>query len=111
MRGPYGHISLDSCSNSTKLMKYKIYSSINVKEGNDATLKTFNNNVKSNTIVLDYFKKIHYGKIQHVLLFKKKNKVDIEHIIKIVIPFIFTSHWISKRCFYYENVRVIYLSA
>lgn len=74
MRGPYGHISLDSCSNLTKLMKYKIYSSIKVKEGNDATLKTFNNNVKSNTIVLDYFKKIHYGKIQHVLLFKKKNK-------------------------------------
>lgn len=55
-------------------MKYKIYSSIKVKEGNDATLKTFNNNVKSNTIVLDYFKKIHYGKIQHVLLFKKNNK-------------------------------------
>lgn len=50
-------------------MKYKIYSSINVKEGNDATLKTFNNNVKSNTIVLDYFKKIHYGKIQHMFCY------------------------------------------
>lgn len=111
MRGPYGHISLDSCSNLTKLMKYKIYSSINVKEGNDATLKTFNNNVKSNTIVLDYFKKIHYGKIQHMFCYFLKIKVDNGHIIKIVIPFIFTSHWISKRCFYYENVRVIYLSA
>lgn len=80
-----------------------------------------NNEEKSNTTVLDYFKYLHYGKRN-----KHKNfvleKMNIGHFYQIKDlfryippkPLVSNRHydiWIMNWCFLFENVGVIYPKA